>query len=235
MVDSTDQDMSAWAQRVLPNVAVSLDRPVADHPDGRGVGLYLLELRERPPLRSGRRDPLQLAVQYLVRTWSDDVTDAHEMLLALAFAAMEEEDFEVALDPPGPELWLALGVPPGPCFRIGVPVRRERPQPASKPVLHPLVVEPGSFGTVAGWVRTPNDQAIVGATVDVPALDRQSRTDRYGRFQLDALPGGDRRLDLRVRAKGREVWATVTGDDDRDAVVIRLDPLEGSNGGIPHT
>jgi hypothetical protein len=230
MVESTDSALSAWARRVLPDAEVSLDRPFADDPDGRGVGLYLLELRERPPLRSARNEPLQLAVLYLVRTWAPDPVDAHDMLLELAFAAMDEPDFEVELDPPTPDLWLALGVVPGPSFRVGVPIRRARPQPPVKPVRHPLVVEPAMFGVVAGWVRTPDDEAIVGATVEVPDLERRSVTDRNGRFRFEAVPGRDRRLELRVRAKGREVWATVAGDEDREAVLIRLDPLEGSNG-----
>src|SRR5262245_39103189 len=105
MVQSTDIDLSAWVRRVLPDVEITLDRPVADEPDGRGVGLYLLELRQRPPMRSTRPEPLQLAVQYLVRTWAPDPSDAHAMLLDLAFAAMEEPDFEIELDPPPPELW----------------------------------------------------------------------------------------------------------------------------------
>jgi hypothetical protein len=236
MVQSTDTGLIAWTRSVLPDVEVSLARPAADDPEGRGVGLYLLELRQRPPLRSTRPEPLQLAVQYLVRTWAPDPSDAHAMLLDLAFAAMEEPDFQVELDPPPPELWSALGVPPGPTFRLQLPVRRERPQRPVKPVLHPLVVEPTALGTLAGWVRTPDDQAISGATVDVPDLERQSITDRDGRFWFEALPGRGRRLELRVRAKGREVWATVAADEtERDQVLIRLDPLEGSNGGIPHS
>jgi hypothetical protein len=230
MAESTDSDLTAWVRRVVPGVNVSLERPALDQPAGRGVGLYLFELRERPPMRNTRREPLQLAVQYLVRAWAPDPADAHALLLDLAFAAMEEADFEVELDPPPPELWTALGVPPSPTFRIGVPVRRARPQPVVKPVLHPLVVEPAAFGTLAGWVRTPDDEAIVGATVEVPDLERRSTTDRQGRFRFEALPGRGRRLELRVRAKGREVWATVAGDEDREAVLIRLDPLEGSNG-----
>jgi hypothetical protein len=229
MAESSDSDLSAWVRRVLPDVDVSLDRPVADDPDGRGVGLYLLELRERPPLRSARREPLQLAVQYLVRTWAPDPSDAHSMLLELAFSAMEEPDFEVELDPPSPGLWSALGVPPGPTFRIGVPIRRTRPEPPVKPVMHPLVIEPAPLGVLAGWVRTPNDQAIVGASVEVPDLERRSTTDRYGRFRFESVPGGRRPIELRVRAKGHEVWTTVAGDDDREAVLIRLDPLEGTN------
>jgi hypothetical protein len=156
------------------------------------------------------------------------------MLFELAFAALDREDIDVEVDPPAPELWLALGVPPGPCLRLAVPVRRARPEPSVRRVLHPLVVDSDALATLAGWVRTPDDQAIPGARVEVPDLDRRTLTDRDGRFRLEALPSAHRRVDVRVRAKGREVWISVAADADRDALVIRLDPMEGSDGGVPH-
>lgn len=234
MNGTTDLDLTAWAEGVLPGVAVRLERPEAADPDGRGVWLYLLELRRHPPLRGARPEPLRLWARYLIRTWAPDPAEAHAMLFALAFAALEREDLDVEVDPPTPELWLALGIPPGPCLRIGVPVRRNRPEAPFRPVLHPLVVKPDAFGSLAGWVRTPDDRAITGARVEVPDLDRRTLTDREGRFRFEALPGAGTRLELRVRAKGREAWTSVAADADRDALVIRLDPLEGSDGGVPH-
>jgi hypothetical protein len=234
MTDPSDAGLTAWARDVLPGVEVSLAAPVSTALTERGVNLYLLELRSRPAMRGTMRDPLQLALNYLVRTWAPDPADAHSMLLDLCFAAMEEPDFDVDLDPIGPELWQALGVVPGPAFRVSMPIRRVRPQPVTKPVLHPLQIEGTTLGSVAGWVRTPDDAAIPGATVEVPALDRQSLTDSRGRFQIEAIPAAPGRLDIRVRAKGKEAWATVGAKDDRDAVLIRLDPLEDSDGGLPH-
>lgn len=234
MTDPSDAGLSAWAKDVLPGVEISLAAPISTSLTERGVNLYLLELRSRPAMRGTTRDPLQLALNYLVRTWAPDPADAHSMLLDLCFAAMEEPDFDVDLDPVRPELWLALGVVPGPVFRLSVPVRRARPQPVTKPVLHPLQIDGSTLGTVGGWVRTPDDMAIAGATVEVPALDRRSLTDRHGHFQIEAIPAAPGRLDIRVRAKGKEAWATVGAKDDRDAVLIRLDPLEESDGGIPH-
>jgi hypothetical protein len=234
MTDPSDAGLTAWAKDVLPGVEVSLATPVSTALTERGVNLYLLELRSRPAMRGSARDPLQLALNYLVRTWAPDPADAHAMLLDLCFAAMEEPDFDVDLDPVRPEMWQALGVVPGPAFRLSVPVRRARPQPVTRPVLHPLQIEGSTLGSVGGWVRTPDDLAIPGATVEVPALERQSLTDRHGHFRIEAIPAAPGRLEIRVRAKGREAWATVGAKDDRDAVLIRLDPLEESNGGIPH-
>jgi hypothetical protein len=150
------------------------------------------------------------------------------------FSALEREDLDVDLDPPDADVWLALGVAPRPCFRVGVPVRRARVSPPVQRVLHPLVARPETFGTLAGWVRTPDDQPIFGAWVAVPSLGRSTVTDHHGRFELQALPGAGNVIELRARAKGREVWTSVTADADRAAVVIRLDPLGGSDGGVPH-
>ena len=156
------------------------------------------------------------------------------MLFELAFSALEREDLDVDLDPPDADVWLALGVAPRPCFRVGVPVRRARVSPPVQRVLHPLVARPETFGTLGGWVRTPDDQPIFGAWVAVPSLGRSTVTDHHGRFELQALPGAGNVIELRARAKGREVWTSVTADADRAAVVIRLDPSGGSDGGVPH-
>ncbi len=234
MTDPSEAGLSAWAKRVLPGVEVSLAPPVSTGLTDRGVNLYLLELGSRPALRGTARDPLQLALNYLVRTWAADPADAHSMLLDLCFAAMEEPDFDVDLDPVRPEIWQALGVVPGPAFRLSMPVRRERPQPDTKPVLHPLRIDTTGLGSVAGWVRTPDDIAIAGAVVEVPDLDRGSLTDGHGHFQIEAIPAAPGQIEIRVRAKGKEARATVGAKDDRNSVLIRLDPLEESDGGIPH-
>jgi hypothetical protein len=234
MIDSTDRDLMAWAEHVLPGVEVRIGPPTTTPPEDRAVGLYLLELRSHPPLRGSRPEPLRLWARYLVQAWAPSPSEAHAMLFQLVFSALEREDLDVDLDPPTPDLWLALGVRPAPCFRVAVPVRRVRPEPRVKPVLHPLVVRPDALGTLAGWVRTPDDQPLSGARVEIPALERSVVTDRDGRFRLTALPGRGTPIELRVRAKGREVWTSIATDADRDAVVIRLDPVGGNDGGIPH-
>ena len=95
-------------------------------------------------------------------------------------------------------------------------------------------MHPDAFGTLAAGSGRRTARPIPGARVEVADLDRHTVTDREGRFRFEALPGAGRRLDLRVRAKGREAWISVAADMDRDGMVIRLDPLEGSDGGVPH-
>lgn len=129
MIDSIDHDLVTWVGRVLPDVPVALDPPSAAEPERPGVGLYLLELRQHPPLRGSRPEPLRLWARYLVHAWAPSPAEAHGMLFELAFSALEREDLDVDLDPPDPDVWLALGVAPRPCFRVGVPVRRARVSP----------------------------------------------------------------------------------------------------------
>jgi len=94
---------------------LSLEAPGV-RPTGRGVGLYLLELIQSPPPSTSRRPPLQLALRYLVTAWSDKPEDAHQMLVDLMFAAMENSDFQVEQEPVPLTLWTALTVPPRPSF-----------------------------------------------------------------------------------------------------------------------
>ncbi|MET0773562.1 MAG: hypothetical protein ABWZ82_10790, partial [Candidatus Limnocylindrales bacterium] len=151
MIDSTDLDLVTWAEGVLPGMPVALDPPGAQDVGTPGVGLYLLELRQHPPMRSSRPEPLRLWARYLVHAWAPLPAQAHEMLFELAFSALEREDLDVDLEPPAPDVWFALGVAPRPCFRVGVPVRRARVTPPVKPVLHPLMARPETFGAVRGW------------------------------------------------------------------------------------
>jgi hypothetical protein len=129
---------------------------------------------------------------------------------------------------------MAMGVVPSPALLLTVPLHQQRRLPVARPVLRPLVTRAARMGRLAGWVRTPGDLAIPGAAVEVPALDRRTRTDRSGRFTFEAVPIGGGHLQVRVRAKGRETWASVADADDHDAVLIRLDPQEESDGGVPH-
>jgi hypothetical protein len=178
---------------------------------------------------------LGISLEYLVGTWASDPVDAHEMLLELAYGAMQEQGFEVDLEPLDPSAWLALGVPPAPTFRLIVPTQRAIAAGRAPAVLHPLEVTATGLGNLSGWVRTRDGIPIAGARVELPAIERRSRTDADGRFRLDAIPSGASTLRLRVTAKGREAWATVGASDDRAGVVIELDGWEGKDAGIPHS
>jgi Carboxypeptidase regulatory-like domain len=235
MNERIDDRISSWVREVLPGVAVTVGAPTADGREKRGVSLYLWQLRPKPPLGSLRHDVLQVSLEYLVRTWAPDPADAHEMLLDLAFSAMQEPGFELDLEPLDPSVWVALGIPPEPSIRLTVPSQRTIGARRARPVLHPLGLTSTSLSSLSGLVRSPDGIPIPGARVEIPAISRRSRTDADGRFRLDAIPTGTTPLRVRVTAKGREAWMTVGAADDRAAVVIEIDPREESDAGIPHS
>lgn len=226
----TDERLTKFVRAVLPDVPVSLETP-SDRPQTeRGVGLYLWQIQPVAPVRGQRMDQLRLTLQYLLNTWAPEPTEAHEMLLDLAYAAMQEPSLDVVLEPLPAEAWLALGVPPTPSFRVGAASRYTAPDHRAKPVLHPLDISAVTMSGISGWVRTPAGLPIAGARVEVPAIDQRSRTDADGHFNLRSLPAAPTAVRVRVDAKGHEAWATVGPTDDRAAVVIELDPLEETNG-----
>jgi hypothetical protein len=232
MEERIDARISSWIRDVLPGVEVALHPPSADGRGKRGVSLYLWQLRPRPPVGSHRNDILRISLQYLVSTWAPDPMDAHEMLLELAYGAMQEPSFEVDLEPIDSSVWHAFGVPPAPTFRLTVPSQRALPTSRTRPVLQPLGITATALASLSGWVRTPDGIPIAGARVEVPAIDRRSRTDADGRFRLDSIPSAATALRVRVTAKGHEAWATVAAADDRASVVIEIDPREVRDAGI---
>lgn len=231
---SADHRVVAWLQGMMPDVEVALRPPSSDVPTGRGVSVHLVEMRPGQESRPARPEALRLQLTYLVTSWAPDARQAHDLLAQVAFAAMDDTEIELRQDPPDAAFWLAAGLVPSPALLLTVPLDQARQTLPTRPVLRPLVTRSARMGRLAGWVRTPGDVAIAGAAVEVPALDRRTRTDRGGRFSIEAVPIGGGHLQVRVRAKGREAWASVADADDHDAVLIRLDPQEESDGGVPH-
>ena len=229
-----DGAMMEWVRGVAGDCDVVLALPTAASPQRPTVCLWLLDVRPRPGPRQSRSDPLQLTLTYLVTAAAPDAAGAHDLLAELAFAALQEPDVEVEPEPTEPALWAALGVPPTAALRLRVVASRARPWASAPQVLRPLIVRDARMGRVTGWVRSPDDIGIADATVELPALDRRARTDARGRFSIEAVPIGDGRLDVRVRAKGREVWSSIDEPNEHELVAITLDPREDSNGGLPH-
>lgn len=232
MIDEADRRLREWVRAVDESAEVTLEAPT-DQPEGRGVSLYLLGIGERPPARGAERPPLQVWLRYLVTTWAPDRRDAQGLLLELAFAAMEDEAMQLDLEPLPADLWAALGARPQPSFLLRLPLRRERPVEAAPPVLWPLRVEPGRSIGLEGLVLGPREIPIAGASVEIPALQRQTRTDRRGRFRFARLPGPPVRTELVVRAKGRSISLTVSEPDPDRPLVVHLDPLEEGYARLP--
>jgi hypothetical protein len=227
MIDQADERLKDWAGGVVANVEIALSIPRAGE-SWRGISLYLLELVQRAPPRTTRRPPLQLWLRYLVTTWSDRPEDAHRMLSDLVFAAMEHSDFDVETDPIGVALWNALGLPPRPAFVLGMPLRRERPEPAGVLVRRPLVVKSSPLEPFHGVILGPGDVPLAAARVHIPALRLHAESDARGRFAFPAVPADPREKLLVVKARGREVSVS-TAEPHREArqpLIVRFDMPE---------
>jgi len=227
MAEEFDMRLKDWVGTVLEGVDVSLTPP-EDQRSGRGVGLYLLELVQSPLPSTNKRPPLQLVLRYLITAWSDKPEDAHQMLVALMFAAMENKDFQVELEALPMTVWTAFGVPPRPSFILRAPLRQERPQPQTKLVREPLRVESSPIIGLHGLLLGPGDVPLADCRIEIPALHISTSTDHRGRFYFPAVPASGAKQ-LVVKAKGFElpVVSKQNYPDSRTPLVIHFSPLEG--------
>jgi hypothetical protein len=224
MIQLTDQSLKTWVQSVVGTVEVRLLPPSATH-QGSGVGLYLLDLIDSPPARQNGRTPLQFGLRYLVTAWADDPEEEHRLLGELAFAALDDADFQVELNPLPAAAWAAFGLPPRPSFVLRVPIRRPRPEPPTKLVRAPIQVQSAALSTLFGEVLGPNDAPLFGVTIEYPALQRFERTDLKGRFQFASIPQDGHPKQLLVRLNGSELQVQVDKPTTEAApVVIHFDP-----------
>jgi hypothetical protein len=198
--------------------------------EGHGASVYLLDISPQLASRGAVRPPLQLWLHYLVTTWAEEASAANRLLVDLAYAAMEQVDLEIQPQPLPAETWTALKTVAKPSFVLRVIVRRARAQPVAPPVLHPLRLDSVQPSLIAGVIRAPGGIALADATVALPSLGRETKTDSRGRFQFAGAPGPPVSTHLVVRAKGSETLVKLPKDPDRArALVIEINPMEGTN------
>jgi hypothetical protein len=211
MIEQADARLHDWALGVEPDLDVSFGPPTNAHTTPRGVSLHLMELVPQPPPRGPERPPLQLALRYLVTTWADAVEDAHRLLGALVFAAMEQTDMQVELQPLDGAAWQALAV---------------LPLPVQPLVRGPVVVQSAAVASLYGRVVGPGDLPLADAIVEVPSLRLAARTDARGLFAFPAVPGPPTAVTLRVRARGKELMlAAALPTSPEQPQVIQIDPV----------
>lgn len=226
MIDQVDKRLRDWTQSSQPGIEVTFGEP-SDVKEGMGVNLYLFDLVNSPPARGNNRPPMQVALRYLVTVWAAKPEEAHHLLGNLIFAAMDNTEFEIELDPIPVALWRALGTAPRPAFVIRVPLRRDRPEPERRLVRAPLVVRQSPMRSVEGTVVGPGDIPIANARVELPGLGRYTRTDSKGRFAFSAVPTEPSPKLLVVKAKGKEMSVSpAEAAPDGEQLVIRLHGLE---------
>ncbi len=226
MIQHVDQRLKGWVETVVQSGNVSLAAP-SDSLTGRGIGLYLMELADTPPARGTRRPPLQLALHYLVTAWAETPEEAHRLLGEVAFAAMENPEYEVKLDPLPVAAWTALGVAPRPSFVLRVPLQKERVEKPAPLVRVPLAVQTVDREPLHGIVVGPRDTPVMGARVELPAHGLSTRTNASGRFLFSAIPVEPRSKVVRVQARGHEISLNVDlAVGSRDPLMIRFPGLE---------
>lgn len=218
MIDNIDQQLIDWVGTVLKGEKVSLAKPSSSE-KGRGIFLYLMELNPIPKVREQDGTTLQCSLRYLVTAWAEEPSQAHQLLGKLAFAAMENTEFEVDFEPLSPASWTAFGVEPRPSFFLRLPVRQHRAFPPTKLVTQPLVLHTSPIHTFTGVVYGPEETPIMGAKVEVPALQLSTQTDSMGQFYFPGLPK-DEAVTLRVRAKGQEVNVTIDPMDEKSEPLV---------------
>jgi hypothetical protein len=142
-------------------------------------------------------------LRYLITAWSDKPEDAHEMLVELMFAAMDNRDFQVEQEPISLTVWTAFGMPPQPSFVLRVPLRQERPQPQTK-LVRELKIQSSPVVSFHGLLLGPGDVPLSDCRVEVPSLNLSTSTDYKGRFYFPGMPAvGTKKL--LIKAKGREL------------------------------
>jgi uncharacterized protein DUF4255 len=226
MADQLDERLRNWIANEIEGAEISLAAPAKERP-GRGVSLYLLELMPFPAPRTDKRPPLQLSLKYLVTAWSERPEDAHEILVHLMFAAMEDKDFQVDLEPIPLTAWTAMGVPPQPSFVLRVPLRQERPEAQTKLVRYPLEVQSSPIVGFHGVLLGPGDVPLSQCQVEIPDLNLATRTDYKGRFCFPNVPAAGAKQ-LLIKAKGLELpISSEQNYPDRSApLVIHFSLLE---------
>jgi len=223
-LEQADLTLKGWAATVIEATPVSFDAP-APPTEGEAVGLYLLEVADTFLPRTQHRAPLQVKLRYLVTAWAKEAARAHHLLGRLLFAALENEDFTVALAPPPATLWSAFGLAPRPAFLLEMPFSRERPEPRTKRI-HQALTQSVLTVPLEGQVLGPGDVPLPGAVVELPKTELFAETDASGWFRLPRVPSQPRPTLLRVRARGEIRAFTLENALSEGAPLIIRFPLE---------
>jgi hypothetical protein len=230
VIDQVDGRLKTWVETVLAGTPISFGPPHDPHFAG-GVSLYLMELCAPAPGRSDTRRTHEVWLRYLVTAWADEPQEAHRLLGTLVFAAMEDAELEVELQPLPGTVWAAFGGAPRPSFVLQAPLRRERPQAPVRQVRKRLRIDLVTTSPLQGIVLGPDDLPLAGARVDLPKLHLACYTDLAGQFRFPRVPTEPQAKEVRVTAKGRRMDVAVQQPVAADEpLLIRFDALDQKEG-----
>jgi hypothetical protein len=226
MIEQADKELQAWVQGTLPEVEVRLGVP-GDFKGKKGVSLYLLALAEPLQAWVNRHMAKSIALRYLITTWAENDAEAHVLLGKLVFAALEKREYEFNLAELPATLWSAFAIAPRPSFTLWVPCFIEQPAPSISLVREPLVLRGTPIRSFHGIVVGPGEMPIMGAGVELPALQLRGQTNAQGRFFFATIPSEPHEFQLVVRAKGHVQNVTVEQPaSDKDPFIVRFDAFD---------
>jgi hypothetical protein len=180
--------------------------------EATGVTVWPLALLPDQQLRGvGAREPFRFQVRHLVTS----VLPA--MLDKVLVAAVHAGQPLITLEPPEPELWLALGARPRPALLVDVPAMISRAQPVAPRVRGPLRIAGGPVQAVRGRVVGPGDVPLPGVQVEIISTGTAVRTGSDGRFSLSAAPAGV--VPVRLRGKGLDFLVDLPPGPDEEFLI----------------
>lgn len=223
MIEEIDSALEEWASSVVHKAAISFGPPAAVE-EAKGVNLYLLQIapaaRERP---ARGQPPLRAALHYLVTSWAKDPREMHQMLGELLFAAMENPKWEVESESPSCDVWKSLGLAARPAFILKAFALKERVSKTAPMVTQRMEILKSPMRTLDGLILGPDKEPIMGAAVEVPALNLVATTDYGGRFRFLAIPAKSPIGKVRVNVKGRALeFPSVSLPDAEEPLVLQL-------------
>lgn len=192
--------LGALVQRRLGDVGVVHGAPTAAAAAQRSIGLYLFEFASAAA-QSKQERGLQFNARFLVTASAADDSQAADDLAELVFAALDEGEFTVDLEPLPAATWAAFGTVPRPSFTLTAPVRRLRERRPARPVRETVLRLTAQTVPLRGCLLEQDETPLAGARVDLPAFGSSTLTDAEGRFEFASVPVG-RSLRLLARARG---------------------------------
>ena len=175
-IEDTSNRLKRWVDETVGDQLAVLGPPQAGErrTKGRGVALYLFDIAPSAPPEGGRPQRVEADVRYLITAWAAEPLEAHTLLSQLLFAALQNAEFEVALQPPPIDVWRGFGIPPQPAFlvrcRTWKDVSPRRAIPVNKRVFD-VYVGVARRMSAAALARDPLERAVdlrVAAAPDAP-------------------------------------------------------------------
>lgn len=203
-IEVADQYLEEWLGTVAHPAKVHFVAP-SEMKGKQGVCVYLIEVLTDTSTRGLQQPPLSISLRYLLTTWNETSTEEHSLLGRIVFAGAENKEIEVEPGSLPLAAWPSLGLNIRPSIVLKIALHRSRPAKLPPRVRSRPLVNFSALRAVEGQVLGPSRIPIAGATVTLPTLELQTRTDSNGAFRFPAVPLSPPLTRLNVNARGREI------------------------------